>query len=74
MYPHTYTVTVWNELDSVEEKKYGVTFAPTYLNAMAKISNYYGDDDIIDVFITALEKSDVIELNEDTIRILNSHL
>jgi len=44
-----YIITFWNEIDSKAEERAGVVLAETLSEAMQIISEYYGEESILDV-------------------------
>lgn len=44
-----YIITFWNEVDSKAEERAGVVLAETLSEAMQIISEYYGEESILDV-------------------------
>ena len=65
MFPFAYHVVVCSELtDWKEEKRHGVTLAPTFKDAMDNIEKYYGED-LVNVFVGAInDEQTIIELPE----------
>lgn len=57
-----YRVNWYNEVNDKEEYARGLVYGTTYIKALKKVINDYGEENIIDVYLQALEDTDTIEL------------
>lgn len=60
---YEYIVSVWYEDMPATEKKYGVVPAYNYAEAARKLADYYGEDHICDIKMSAVEDGEVYEFN-----------
>lgn len=66
-YYYTYRVKFYDSFDEKELEKSGVTYGATYSEAVNRIADYYGDDDIIEVTLRAIDANFVLEMSNETI-------
>ena len=59
IFPAFYKVNFWNGEQTV--KTQGMLFASTYIDAMEKLTDYYGDTDINAIEITMTEENYLFE-------------
>lgn len=73
MYPFAYHVTICNEFtDWKNEERAGVTFAPTFCEAVAHIEGHYGNE-IVFLTVGAInDEQSVLELPEEVVSELES--
>lgn len=57
-----YRVNWYNDVSDKEEYARGLVYGTTYTKALKKVINDYGEDNIIDVYLQALEDINTIEL------------
>jgi len=59
---YEYRINWYNSYEDREEYARGLVSADTYTHAMQKVMADYGEPNIIDIYLLALEDTNVIEL------------
>lgn len=67
MYPFIYSVRYWDEIDSCETLRQGVTFGNDYMDAARNICDTYDADCVFNMELTQLEEDLVLELSESEV-------
>lgn len=59
-----YSIRYWDEINEKEEMIHGIVQARNYAKAIQKITDDYGEENILDVSITAISNDNTLELRE----------
>jgi hypothetical protein len=65
--PYTYKLTFCDEFTEYKPKSVqGLLFANTYAEAIEKLTNYYGDENIISIdSLIAYEENELLEIKDE---------
>ena len=66
-YYYTYRVKFYDSFDEKEMEKDGVTYGTTYSEAVGRITDYYGDNDTIEITLHAIDANFVLEMPNEII-------
>ena len=73
MYPFAYHATICSEFtDWKDEKRTGITFAPTFHDAVVHIEDYYGEELVFLTIGAISDEQSVLELPEEVVSGLES--
>lgn len=61
--PYFFTVRYYEEVDGIVRTSRGVLFAASFIEAMAKLGDYYGEKNIDLVHMSCSDESSVLELS-----------
>lgn len=57
---YAYEITYWDEVDHKQLNDHGIVYGEDYAHASKNVANYYGEKDVIELTLFALEHENLI--------------
>lgn len=64
---YAYEITYWDEVENKELNDHGIAYGEDYANASKNVADYYGEKNVIELTLFALEQEKLISASTCTL-------